>query len=798
MDTKWRKSKIVLSFTVFFVGMTLLLTNFFSMLGMLSASGLDGDFGNFRDGRNADYQELEDFRWFVSGRLETLLAAATGGEGMENYGIAYSYDDYGDVYYGSGYGGEWWEWQELMDTEASFGTAEAVAEDDIQVEQDQSNEASYEGGYGIIRDGEKRSWENYMAQLSNDRNIRYAVAYQGKLLYTNIDGLASEVGKELGKPDFSKYLPEGEYNFSLLFNGNGDGKVEITKDGELLDIYGNGVYTPDSRWYVPGYTNFNVDEAGKEAVVFMAVAKDPKLYVVGNYSKDGTTSTYGGRLYYMKKSLLEFGENFRTCAALISAGLLLLVLAFLWRKEKRLADQTLVRILGKIPQELKALIFLVFPVSFLCMAGRPMISELMWRLQDLWYSGESVYFEEIGYLADRFLLNGTALAVVFWLIYFGVLDLRGNKGRQKRLFTPLVRSLRTRDLSLAVQKRMVRRYRLLLISYLIFAVALGIQIFNMAYFQSWSLQSVLFAAVPVSAVLCAAVNIWYMRKNRRIAEDIGALSDQIADVRNGNLTGKLELAGDTDLKAAADNLGEIQQGMDTALAERTRSERMKVELVANVSHDIKTPLTSIISYVELLKQEKELPEHVREYIRILGEKSERLKTMVQDVFDVSKAASDQLPVNPERLDLGKLLRQTMADMDEPITKSGLVMKVSIPEEPVYIRADGQRLYRVFQNLIQNALVYSLSGSRIFLTLASDKERAITSIKNISGVELDGTKDFTERFVRGDASRTDGGSGLGLSIAKSFTEACGGTFRVETDADLFTVTVAFLQLAPKTE
>ena len=275
-----------------------------------------------------------------------------------------------------------------------------------------------------------------------------------------------------------------------------------------------------------------------------------------------------------------------------------------------------------------------------------------------------------------------------------------------------------------------------------------------------------------------------------LAKDLGALTDQIRAIREGSLTEPLRLSDDTDLKEAAENLNKIQQGMETALKEQTRSERMKVELVANVSHDIKTPLTSIISYVELLKQEEDLPEYVKEYVQILGEKSERLKTMVQDVFEISKAASNQLPVNLERLDLGKLLRQTLADMNAQISDSGLAVKTSIPEAPVMILADGQRLYRVFQNLIQNALQYSLEGSRIFLTLTDDGSVAVANIKNISGAELDDSIDFTERFVRGDESRTDGGSGLGLSIARSFTEACGGSFKVELNADLFTVTVEF--------
>ena len=164
--------------------------------------------------------------------------------------------------------------------------------------------------------------------------------------------------------------------------------------------------------------------------------------------------------------------------------------------------------------------------------------------------------------------------------------------------------------------------------------------------------------------------------------------------------------------------------------------------------------------------------------------------MVEDIFEISRAAADQLPVHLEQLDLAKLLRQTLAELDGPIQKSGLAFKVELPQEPVMITADGRRLYRVFQNLIDNALRYALEGSRVYLSLKTAEGTAEASVRNTSRTELPEGVDFTARFVRGDASRTDGGSGLGLSIAKSFTEACGGSFRVETVADLFTAAVTF--------
>ena len=200
--------------------------------------------------------------------------------------------------------------------------------------------------------------------------------------------------------------------------------------------------------------------------------------------------------------------------------------------------------------------------------------------------------------------------------------------------------------------------------------------------------------------------------------------------------------------------------------------------------------------MELLKEEEGLPDHVKDYISILESKSQRLKTMVQDVFEVSKAASGELPVKLETIDFAKLLRQTMADMEEEIHSSCVTVRAQIPEEEEFIRADGQRLYRVFQNLIQNALKYSLDGSRVYIALKREDGMLTASVTTTSADELDGSIDYTARFTRGDSSRTDGGSGLGLSIARSFTEACDRTFRIAIIADLFTAYVTFKAVSPE--
>ncbi len=463
--------------------------------------------------------------------------------------------------------------------------------------------------------------------------------------------------------------------------------------------------------------------------------------------------------------------------------------------------------------------FLLILVILFTGMGGGVLGQLVWWIRNGlgYYNWSGDYIYEMARLTSA----GGYLALWFWLIYLVVLDWRMNGKRQKK---PIFDLLKVKDFKYPIQKRLVRRQRNTLIAeislLLLFAGAVcalwmiqgelvnwisGGYGYNYAYetdlyeavaedmgypfhmrYAYMLMAEVIFGALFVFT----AITVAGLKKNRRLAVDIGLLTDRILAVREGSLEGELVLSEDTDLQEAADSLNQIQKGMETALAEQVKSERMKVELVTNVSHDIKTPLTSIISYAELLRQEKELPQHVKEYIQILGEKAERLRGIVQDVFEISKATSGQLPMQMEMLDMGKLLRQTLADMNDQISQSTLVIRTSIPEQPVSVTADGQRLYRVFQNLLQNALRYSLEGSRVYLSLTEEDGRAVARIKNTSGVELADSKDFTERFVRGDESRTDGGSGLGLSIAKSFTEACGGSLTVETDADLFTVTVSF--------
>jgi len=235
----------------------------------------------------------------------------------------------------------------------------------------------------------------------------------------------------------------------------------------------------------------------------------------------------------------------------------------------------------------------------------------------------------------------------------------------------------------------------------------------------------------------------------------------------------------------------IDAGLDDSLRQQYKAENAKTALITNVSHDLKTPLTSVITYIDLLAQEEDLSPTARDYVNIIAHKSERLRHLVNDLFELTKSTTGNLQLEMERLDLNRLLEQTVADMKDSIDASGVQFKTELAAQPVFIWSDGKKLYRVFQNLIDNALRYSMPGTRVWLSLQTDGTAATACVKNISAYEMTfSAEEILQRFVRGDASRSGDGSGLGLSIAQSFAQACGGSFKLDIDGDLFKVTITF--------
>lgn len=251
-----------------------------------------------------------------------------------------------------------------------------------------------------------------------------------------------------------------------------------------------------------------------------------------------------------------------------------------------------------------------------------------------------------------------------------------------------------------------------------------------------------------------------------------------------------------ELRRHGEDLNRIGEGMTAAVEQRLKSERMKTELITNVSHDIKTPLTSIINYADLIGKEPCDNPTVTQYAQVLHRQSERLKRLIDDLVEASKASTGNLEVLLAPCEVGVLLSQTAGEYEQRLAEKGLRLVTGQPERPVKILADGRRLWRVFDNLMNNICKYALSGTRVYLTLEEQDGQAVISFKNTSREALNLTEaELMERFVRGDSARTSEGNGLGLSIARSLTELQKGTLDLTVDGDLFKVVLRFPLLGP---
>ena len=272
--------------------------------------------------------------------------------------------------------------------------------------------------------------------------------------------------------------------------------------------------------------------------------------------------------------------------------------------------------------------------------------------------------------------------------------------------------------------------------------------------------------------------------------------DQIADaiekIAGGDTSYQMNLAGLDGKELKVGNMiNSIGTGLERALQEQVKSERLKADLITNVSHDIKTPLTSIINYVDLLKREQIPGERAQEYLKVLDQKSQRLKNLTEDLVEASKASSGNVKLEMTTLDLVEMIWQTNGEFEEKFATRNLELVSTLPESSILIEADGRHLWRVLENVYNNAFKYAMEHTRVYTDLEQNDDKVYFTIKNISANPLNVQgEELTERFVRGDVSRTTEGSGLGLSIAQSLTKLQGGTFEILIDGDLFKVRVGF--------
>lgn len=303
----------------------------------------------------------------------------------------------------------------------------------------------------------------------------------------------------------------------------------------------------------------------------------------------------------------------------------------------------------------------------------------------------------------------------------------------------------------------------------------------------------IFGGAEVFLLALMAVDVAAMIFVIRKADGLDLIMDGLKKISDGELQYKIKtdtLTGKQ--KVMAEYINNIGGGLDAAVENSLKKERMQTELITNVSHDLKTPLTSIINYVDLMKRENPTDPKIQEYLRILDEKSQRLKVLTEDVVEASKASTGNIKLEMNDIDFAEMVQQVIGEFEEKFQEKNLTMMVHFTDEPSIIYADGQRMWRVLENVFGNVVKYAMEGTRVYAEISNRNKKVTFSLKNISAQPLNISADeLTERFIRGDVARNTEGSGLGLSIAKSLTELQGGEFKLYLDGDLFKVMITFV-------
>ena len=291
-------------------------------------------------------------------------------------------------------------------------------------------------------------------------------------------------------------------------------------------------------------------------------------------------------------------------------------------------------------------------------------------------------------------------------------------------------------------------------------------------------------------IMLFGIQLWFLIYFVNKLGYLNEIMKGVHRIKEGEINYKIEEKNDIYFSSLANDINNISEGLENSIEQRIKSERMKSELITNVSHDLKTPLTSIINYVELIKKEEDLqPEYLKDYVKVLDNKSKRLKVLIEDLFEASKASTGNIELELVRLDLKQLLQQSIGELEDKLEEANLGLRVNLTEESTYVLADGRRLYRVFENLICNISKYSLPNTRVYIDVVKEDGKIITTMKNISSYELNfDPEEIMERFKRADESRNTEGSGLGLAIARDLVSLQGGNMSIDIDGDLFKVKV----------
>lgn len=590
----------------------------------------------------------------------------------------------------------------------------------------------------------------------------------GTLSYT--DQKAYEARREALDPSVTnfRYIVRDNATGKILYSTMGEGSLANVSDVRTsVRSWTSSSYDEDTGLYIYD------DDTGSEYAASRPPAED-KVELAIEYGVDQALPV-GDEFTAARDSFTKGDMDYLYLTCTFTAAFLIFsVFLMCCAGRRRHADGFVLNWQDKIPYDL----YLCLSAAALCGCGAIAVQSLESAI--FYYGGEP-------YAGALYGTSGVALAAGFGL-YAALLMTTAARCKTRTLFrNTLIWRLcawigrgcghlgawwKTTFGSWDVTKRAILGFLL----YLAGTVLTGLTVFLIPFYQG----AVLYG-------LCRWLKGWKAIR-AGTAAIVGGAPETVIDSPDLNCPICREL------KEHAEQLNDLGSAINSAVEERMKSERMKAELITNVSHDLKTPLTSIINYVDLLKKEDIPNEKAHEYIGVLDRKSQRLKKLTEDLVEASKASTGALNVERERLGVTQLVSQALGEYSEKLSAAGLTPVVTLPEEEVFVYADGRHFWRILDNLMGNCVKYAMPGTRVYLDVAAWDGRVTLLLKNISATQLNvAPEQLMERFVRGDESRTTEGSGLGLSIARSLTELQDGAFRVEVDGDLFKAVVSFPEM-----
>lgn len=614
---------------------------------------------------------------------------------------------------------------------------------------------------------------------NNDANLKYY--YYNTINNKTNTTLNENVKFENNNIDLSE-VNKDKYQFYAVVNFDNNGNVDVSEinggdkevlksniECSLIDI--RNEYDISNSDYEEGYYNIDIKPIKNMTFVY-AVPK--------------TITSYDNIRWGIENADISIYESMGAGGAFIIAGIVALIaLIFPIKKAK---STILFRKISKIPFEVWIIIIGLAIAALGPLAGQLIKATLNGDLQVIFVEiiPNLIIPERIIWIFNFIIWLLSYSAVFFFVLVIkyvfnvGVIDYIKERTIFGMVIMLCVRIIkRTLDEITKVDLR-EKNNKLIIKLLAINAVILLI------------ITSIWFFGIPV-VILYSVILFSIIRKYvDKISEKYSKLREVTSKIAEGNLDVKIE--EDLGLfEPFKGDLEKIQCGFKKAVDEEVKSQRMKTDLISNVSHDLKTPLTAIITYADLLKDENLSDEKRKQYIETLDRKAQRLQVLIENLFEVSKATSGNITLNIENIDVVSLMKQTLFELEDKLEEASLLVRKNMPKERVILPLDSQRTFRVFENLIINITKYAMPNTRVFIDIIENEDDVAIIMKNMAAEEITFNVDtIAERFVRGDESRNAEGSGLGLAIAKSFVELQGGTFNISVDGDLFKVKIVFVK------